>query len=162
MTAHHTASVARDARPIARLRSEFPYQQTLATRWRDNDQYGHLNNVVYYELFDSVVNGFLAKRCAFDFTASEVLGLVVESSCSYFSPLSFPAPVVAGLAVARLGHTSISYACAVFAADGDLACAQGLFTHVYVDRATRRPSTLPELLREEAERLMRQRSPLPC
>lgn len=162
MTAHPTVAMARDARPIARARGEFPYQQTLATRWRDNDQYGHLNNVVYYELFDSVVNGFLARRCAFDCAASAVLGLVVESSCRYFSPLSFPAPVVAGLGIARLGNTSISYSCAVFSADGDLACAQGLFTHVYVDRSTRRPRKLPRLLREEAERLMQQRSPQPC
>jgi acyl-CoA thioester hydrolase len=154
--------MTRDARPVAKTRSEFPYQQTLATRWRDNDQYGHLNNVVYYELLDSVVNGFLAQRCAFDFAASAVLGLVVESRCSYLSPVGFPAPVVVGLGIARLGSASVSYSCAVFAASGDLACAQGLFTHVYVDRSTRRPSKLPTLLREEAERLMHQRSPLPC
>lgn len=115
----------------------------LDTRWMDNDAYGHLNNVVYYSLFDTVVNRTLIEGGALDVERSEVIGLVVETRCNYFSSLAFPQPVEAGLRVSHVGSSSVRYEIGLFAAGSDLAAAQGHFVHVYVDRQSRRPAPLP-------------------
>ena len=135
-------------RPPAEYRSAYKAFRTIGTRWSDNDQYGHVNNVVYYSWFDTAVNGLLIERGALDIHASSVIGLVVETGCNYFSPLSFPEPVVAGIRVAHVGASSVRYEVALFAGDESLPCAaKGHFIHVYVGRATRRPAPLPpELL----------------
>jgi acyl-CoA thioester hydrolase len=114
----------------------------------DNDVYGHVNNVVYYGYFDTVVNRYLIERGVLDIHQGPVIGLVVESGCRYFAPLAFPQTVVAGLRVARLGNSSVSYEIGLFAEDSDTAAAQGHFVHVYVDRQTRRPCPLPAPLRQ--------------
>ena len=113
----------------------------------DNDVYGHVNNVTYYSYFDTAVNGYLIAKGALDIEKSEVIGLVVETSCSYRAPLTFPDAVTAGIRVARIGTSSVRYEIALFRNGSEDAAAEGYFVHVYVDRATRRPVPLPEELK---------------
>jgi acyl-CoA thioester hydrolase len=120
---------------------------TITTRWMDNDVYGHVNNVVYYSFFDTAVNRWLIDAGALDIHAGEVIGLVVETQCRYFEPLSFPGDVEAGLTVAHLGRSSVRYEVGLFAPGAASAAAAGHFVHVYVDRANRRPTPLPGALR---------------
>lgn len=134
-------------------RSAYRHFLPIQTRWSDNDAYGHVNNVVYYGWFDTVVNAYLIEAGALDIALSPVVGLVVETRCSYFSELAFPQPVEAGLRVARIGSSSVRYEIGIFAARTDVAAAQGHFIHVYVDRATRRPASLPAPLRAALERI---------
>lgn len=111
------------------------------------DPYGHLNNVVHYAFFDTIVNAWLIEQGALDVEAGGVIGLVVETGCHYFAPLTYPAPVTAALRVAHLGRSSVRYEIGLFAPDAPSAAAQGHFVHVYVDRASRRPVELPGTLR---------------
>ncbi len=128
-------------------RSDYPHHHPITTRWMDNDAYGHVNNVVYYSWFDTVVNQFLIAGGVLDVEKSEVVGLVVETQCNYFASVSFPDRVSAGLRVAKLGTSSVRYEVGIFREGEDTAAAQGHFVHVYVDRATRRPVTLPQAMR---------------
>ena len=134
-------------------RDSYRHFHRITTRWMDNDAYGHVNNVVYYSWFDTVVNEYLIAAGALDIQASPVVGLVVETRCSYFSELAFPQRVDAGLRVAHAGTSSVRYELALFGALSDTASAQGHFIHVYVDRASRRPVPLPPALRAAVERL---------
>jgi acyl-CoA thioester hydrolase len=134
-------------------RSDYRHFHSIATRWMDNDAYGHVNNVVYYSYFDTVVNEYLIRAEVLDIERGEVIGLVVETQCRYFSELSFPQTVHAGLRVARIGTSSVRYEIGIFADEQDSACAQGHFVHVYVDRQTRRPTALPAPLRAVLERI---------
>lgn len=134
-------------------RSDYRHFLTIQTRWMDNDAYGHVNNVVYYSFFDTVVNEYLIRAGALDIAQGATIGLVVQTQCDYFSELSFPQAVVGGLRVARIGTSSVRYEIGIFANDDDHACAQGHFVHVYVDRATRRPMPLPSALRAVLERI---------
>ncbi|PYE52864.1 acyl-CoA thioester hydrolase [Deinococcus yavapaiensis KR-236] len=113
----------------------------------DNDVYGHVNNVVYYSYFDTVVNAYLIERGVLDLRGAGVIGLVVETGCRYFAPLAFPEVVTAGLRVAKLGTSSVRYEIGLFRAEEDVVSAFGHFVHVYVDRETRRPTPLPNDLR---------------
>lgn len=130
-------------RPQPLARSLFPHFEALGTRWMDNDAYGHLNNVVHYSLFDTAVNRYLIERGALDLHQGAVIGLVVHTECHYFDSLAFPQQVDAGLGVERLGRSSVRYRLGLFADDQALCAALGWFTHVYVDRASRRPVDLP-------------------
>ncbi|MDP9043823.1 MAG: acyl-CoA thioesterase [Pseudomonadota bacterium] len=125
----------------------------IATRWADNDAYGHINNVAYYSYFDTAVNRYLIEGGVLDITRGAVIGLVVESHCNYFAPLAFPEPLEAGLRVRALGRSSVRYEIGVFAADSPWCAACGHFVHVYVDRATRRPAPLPRELIQRLEPL---------
>jgi acyl-CoA thioester hydrolase len=140
-------------KPTPHARSAYRHFQRIPTRWMDNDVYGHVNNVVYYSYFDTVVNQYLIEQGALDFLKSEVFGLVVETGCQYFAPIAFPDLVHAGLRVAKLGNTSVRYEIGIFRNDEDLASAQGHFVHVYVDRAARRPASLPPVLRAALEKI---------
>ena len=140
-------------RPTAHRRAQYRHFLPIQTRWSDNDAYGHVNNVVYYSWFDTVVNEYLIAAGALDIQASAVVGLVVETKCNYFSELAFPQRVDAGLRVAHAGKSSVRYELALFGALSDAASAQGHFVHVYVDRASRRPVPLPAALRAAVERL---------
>jgi len=131
----------------AETRDAFPHHAAITTRWADNDVYGHVNNVVYYAFFDTVVNGYLIGAGALDIAAGGTIGLVVETQCRYFRPIAFPEPVTAGLRVAHLGTSSVRYEIALFAGESSEAAAQGHFVHVYVDRESRRPVPLPDRLR---------------
>lgn len=140
-------------RPTAHTRAQYRHFLPIQTRWSDNDAYGHVNNVVYYSWFDTVVNEYLIAAGALDIQAGTVVGLVVETRCNYFSELAFPQRVDAGLRVAHAGTSSVRYELAMFGALSDSASAQGHFVHVYVDRASRRPVPLPAALRAAVERL---------
>ena len=145
-------SDAQQTKPEAELRSAYKVFRPIATRWMDNDQYGHINNVVYYSWFDTAVNAHLIEQGALDVQAGQVIGLVVETHCNYFAPLSFPQTIETGIRVARLGGSSVRYEVGIFG-DGEVTAAKGHFVHVYVDRHTRRPVPLPEKLRTVLERL---------
>ena len=141
------------ARPQARPREHYRAFRSIGTRWMDNDIYGHVNNVVYYSWFDTAVNGWLIEQGALDIHAGEVIGLVVETQCNYFSSLEFPQTVEAGLRVAHLGTSSVRYDIGLFARGEPLSAAVGHFVHVYVNRVTRKPVTLPPALRRALEPL---------
>lgn len=140
-------------RPAPVPRSAYRRFVRLTTRWADNDAYGHLNNVVYHQLFDSAVNGLLVEAGALDIVHGEVIGLVVETHCNYFAPLAFPQAVEAGMRVVSIGRSSVRYEVGIFAADGSESAAHGHFVHVYVDRRTRRPVPLPAVLSAVAKGL---------
>ena len=124
-------------------RSEFRVWRTMTTRWADNDAYGHVNNTVYYEWFDSAVNAWMVEQGMLDIARGDPIALVVETRCTYAAPLEFPQPVEVGLAVAELGRSSIRYRIGIFAEDSDSAAAEGELVHVVVDRTTRRPAEIP-------------------
>lgn len=135
-------------RPQAEPRSAYQVFRSIGTRWSDNDVYGHVNNVVYYSWFDTAVNSHLIEAGAIDIHTGAVIGLVVETQCNYFSPLSFPDPVLAGIRVAQVGSSSVRYEVGLFPGEDSaaLTAAKGHFIHVYVDRQTRRPVPLPAKL----------------
>ncbi|MGN6466391.1 MAG: acyl-CoA thioesterase [Rhizobiaceae bacterium] len=140
-------------RPAPSVRSDYRTFHTIATRWMDNDIYGHMNNVVHYSLFDTAVNGWLIGEGVLDIHSGGQIGLVVETGCRYFSEMAFPDAVTAGIRVARLGASSVRYEVGLFRNDEDVAAAEGFFIHVYVARATRRPMPLDEPLRRALERI---------
>ncbi len=119
----------------------------MPTRWRDNDIYAHMNNVVFYELLDSAVNGWLLRAGYLSLSGGTPIGFVVASGCKYLAPLGFPEPVDVGLRVARIGTSSVRYEAGLFAPGGDEAAAEMHLTHVYVDRETRRPTPLAPAMR---------------
>jgi acyl-CoA thioester hydrolase len=135
-------------------RHNYRWQVRLETRWLDNDVYGHINNVVYYGLFDTAVNRYLIETGALDIHQGAVIGLVVESGCRYFAPMAFPDIVQAGVGVTRVGKTSVSYQVGLFRNDDVEPAAQGHFVHVYVDRQSRRPTSLPDRLRQAVSGLV--------
>ncbi len=135
------------AREPPMVRRAFGFFSEVSTRWTDNDVYGHVNNAVYYEFFDSAVNRFLIERGDLDIHAGPVIGLVVESGCRYHAPLAYPARLEVGVRVNRLGTSSVTYGVAVFSLGSDVAAADGTFIHVFVERETRRPIAMPEQLR---------------
>ena len=145
-------SDAEDKLAAAR-REDYKHFLAIPTRWMDNDVYGHVNNVVYYSYFDTVVNQYLVEAGVLDIHQGAVIGLVVETMCRYFQPLTFPDVIDAGLRVGRLGRTSVRYEVAIFRQGDDKPAAAGHFVHVYVDRATRRPVPLPEPMRAALARL---------
>jgi len=141
-------------KPAIDTRADYPHFLQITTRWMDNDVYGHVNNVVYYSYFDTVVNQYLIGQGVLDIQASPVIGLVVETQCRYFSSLAFPDAVWAGLRVSKLGNSSVRYEVGLFRNDEQTASAQGHFVHVYVDRASNRPTPLPAPMRAALQRLL--------
>lgn len=132
----------------AKKRSQFQHFHEITTRWMDNDAYGHVNNVVYYSWFDTVVNQFLIANGVLDIEHGPVIGLVVETQCNYFASVAFPERVTAGLCVAQLGNSSVRYEVSIFRQGEETASAQGHFIHVYVDRMSRKPAAIPEHMRD--------------
>jgi acyl-CoA thioester hydrolase len=125
----------------------------------DNDVYGHVNNVVYYSYFDTVINRYLIADGGLDITRGEVIGLCVESKCRYRKPLAFPDDVDAGLRVAKLGRSSVTYEIGLFARGADEPAAEGSFVHVFVDRPSRTSTPIPAQLRAALERIVRAAAP---
>jgi len=146
-------SSSTSSRPQPESRDAYRHFTSLTTRWMDNDAYGHVNNVVYYSLFDTAVNRYLIEAGALDIHAGRTIGLVVETHCNYFAPVAFPQAVDAGLRVAQVGSSSVRYEIGLFAAGEPLSAARGHFVHVYVDRDTRRPVALPPPLIQALEGL---------
>ncbi len=141
-------------REAPEVRDRYPHFLTIATRWMDNDVYGHVNNVVYYSYFDTVVNEYLIRTGVLDIEGSPVIGLVVETRCRYFEPVTFPDTVHAGLRVARLGRSSVRYEIGLFKNDSRTAAAQGHFVHVYVEREGRKATPLPQEMRSALEGIL--------
>ncbi|MDQ4128562.1 MAG: acyl-CoA thioesterase [Actinomycetota bacterium] len=141
-------------REAPEIREHYPHFLNIPTRWMDNDVYGHVNNVIYYSYFDTVVNEYLIRSGVLDIEKSPVIGLVVETQCRYFAPITFPDEVHAGLRVARLGRSSVRYEIGLFKNDSDSAAAQGHFVHVYVEREGRKATALPQEMRAALERIL--------
>jgi acyl-CoA thioester hydrolase len=129
-------------------RADYKHFLAIPTRWMDNDVYGHVNNVVYYSYFDTVVNEYLIAQGGLDIEKSRVIGLVVETLCRYFKPIAFPEVVEAGLRVGKLGNSSVRYEVGIFRRSDPAPAASGHFVHVYVDRVTRRPVPVPDGIRQ--------------
>ena len=136
-----------------RGRRHYKAWRPIATRWMDNDVYGHVNNVVYYSFFDTAVNATLIEKGVLDIHGGQTIGLVIETQCNYFAPLAFPQTIEAGIRVAKLGTSSVRYEVGLFAEGEPLTAAKGHFVHVYVDRETRRPVPLPAPLKQFLETL---------
>ena len=134
-------------------RADYKHFLPLQTRWADNDIYGHVNNVAYYGYFDTIVNEYLIGAGLLDIHNGEVIGLVVETGCNYFAPLEFPQKLDGALRVAKIGNSSVRYELAIFKPGENAPAAEGHFVHVYVDRETRRPVTLPDGFRRALEKL---------
>jgi acyl-CoA thioester hydrolase len=130
---------------------DYPHRRVLGTRWADNDIYGHVNNVQYYALFDTLINAYLIQEGGLDIHSGEVIGLCAQSQCEYHAAIAFPDEVHGGLRVARLGRSSVTYEIGL--ATGDVLAATGSFTHVFVDRQTRRPTPIEGRLRDALQRL---------
>jgi len=134
-------------------RSEFRVLRTMPTRWMDNDQYGHVNNVAYYSYFDSVVNGYLIEAAGTDTRTLPAIGIVAETSCRYFREVSFPDVLHIGIRLEKLGNSSVVYQLAVYRGEDTEPAAVGRFVHVYVDAQTRRPVAIPQVIRTALESL---------
>lgn len=139
------------SKPERSPRTRYRWWCELSTRWADNDMYGHVNNVQYHAFFDTAVNRHLIDAGLLDPVGGAVVGLVVETRCSYLAPVAFPDRLQVGLRVLKLGHSSVRYEPALFRNEDPLACAVGEFVHVYVDRASQRPVALPAPVREALE-----------
>ncbi|HUB54886.1 MAG TPA: thioesterase family protein [Mycobacterium sp.] len=136
---------------------DFPVLWPVLTRWADNDMFGHLNNAVYYQLFDTAINGWIQTNVELDPVATTAQGIVAESGCRYFSELHFPERLVVGLAVTRLGRSSVTYRLGIFRAAEEVAAVEdaagqqtaalGHWVHVYIDRTSRRPVPIPDPIR---------------
>ncbi len=140
-------------RPDPRGREAYRWWHRVTLRWGDNDAYGHVNNAIHYQWLDSAVNQWLVEAGLLDIANGNPIGLVAETGCRYFASLDYPGEVEVGIRVAQLGTSSVSYHLGVFAPGSDQAAAEGHFTHVMVDRATRRPTPLPEAWREALAKL---------
>ena len=140
---------------MSKSNSREDYKQIIVipTRWMDNDVYGHVNNVIYYSFFDTAVNQILIDLELLDFNKSEIIGLVVETSCTYHKPISFPDVIEAAIKIDRLGNSSIRYNIGLFKKGDSEPCATGYFVHVYVDRLSRKPSKIPLLFRNKLKNL---------
>lgn len=134
-------------------REDYRHFMTITTRWMDNDVYGHINNVQYYSYFDTAVNRFLIDQGALDIHHGQVIGLVVETQCNFFSSAAFPADIEAGIRVAHLGRSSVRYEVGLFVDGRDQAIAQGHFVHVYVERNGEKPVNIPGNLRSVLSKL---------
>jgi acyl-CoA thioester hydrolase len=141
------------SRPPLNGRTAYKVWRPVPTRWSDNDMFGHVNNIVYYSWFDTAVNAWLIEAGLLDLEGDGPIGLVVETGCRYARPLAYPEPVEIGLAVERLGTSSVRYRLGVFAKGAEEAAAEGYFVHVCVDRETRRPVVLPEEWRKKSVKI---------
>jgi len=141
-------------KPKLDKREDYRHFMTITTRWMDNDVYGHINNVQYYSYFDTAVNRFLIDQDVLDIHAGEVIGLVVETHCNYYSSAAFPVDIEAGMRVAHLGRSSVRYEIGLFVDGRERAIAQGHFVHVYVDRASEKPVNIPDSLRSVLSKLV--------
>jgi acyl-CoA thioester hydrolase len=134
--------------------SVYAHWETVPTRWKDNDVYGHMNNAVHYSLMDTVINNWLIRAAGLDIHEGDAIGLCVESHCVYKASVSFPEPVRVGLRIGKLGRSSVRYELGLFREDGETVVAEGHFVHVFVDRESRRPSEIPAPLRAAMEKLV--------
>lgn len=133
--------------PVTADRADFLYWQEIPTRWKDNDVYGHMNNVEYYSMFDTLIGMFLRERGAFTWETAAVVGYAVESQCRFLRSIAWPDVIDAGLSVGHLGNSSVRYEIGLFRAGDAAPAAVGHFIHVFVDRASGRPQRIPDPIR---------------
>ena len=133
-------------KPVQKNKENYIFFKEYETRWRDNDIYGHMNNVVFYEFVDSIINFWLAECGGLQVPNSKIIGLVVNTECNYFSELGYPKPVTCGLRVEKIGNTSVTYDVGLFNSSENLCAAQVTFVHAYVDYVSRNPVSLPNNL----------------
>lgn len=138
----------------AETRGRYPHFLAIPTRWIDNDIYGHVNNVRYYEFFDTVINRYLIEAGGLDIHRDAVIGIAVETMCRFHRSLVFPDVVDAGLRVGKLGTSSVRYEVGLFRAGEPAPAATGHFVHVFVERGSQRPTPIPAPLRAALERLL--------
>ena len=137
-----------------KIKSNYNYLEKVDTRFGDNDIFGHLNNIIYYSIFDSVINRFLINNCDYNPLNSEIIAISPETRCKFRKSLSYPEKVEAGLSTFKIGNTSIIYDIALFKLEEDVACAEGYFVHVFVKRNKMREKVkIPEKIRKELERI---------
>lgn len=139
-------------------RADYPHFLSIPTRWMDNDIYGHVNNVTYYSYFDTVINEYLIRVGGLDIHGSPVIGITPETFCRFRDSFTFPEVVEAGLAVGRLGRSSVTYLIGLFKQGAEAPAALGHFVHVFVDRGTQRPVPIPDPIRAALERLRIERA----
>jgi acyl-CoA thioester hydrolase len=135
------------------IRHNYPYFVDITTRWKDNDVYGHINNVTYYSYFDTAANTYLIEEGGLHIYESPVIGVAVESKCSYHSPLAYPDAIEAGLRADHVGNRSVTYGIGIFKKGQEHAAANGYFVHVFVDRETMKPAPIPDPIRTALQRL---------
>lgn len=135
-------------KPELKLRQNYSFLFPIQTRWADNDMYGHVNNVTYYSYFDTAANALLIQHAGFQLKDSPIIGLVVDSACSFLQELSYPEIIEVGVAIGKIGNSSLRYDLAIFKQGQDLAAAQGHFVHVFVDRQTRKSTSIPNDMRD--------------
>ena len=136
------------SKPVLKTRTQFKFFFSIQTRWADNDIYGHVNNVTYYSYFDTAANSLMIQKTGFDIHHSKMIGLVVDSACSFLQELSFPEVVEVGVAIGKIGNSSLRYELAIFKQNQQLAAAQGHFVHVFVDRESRQTVAIPQTMRD--------------
>ncbi|MEB3866023.1 acyl-CoA thioesterase [Acinetobacter sp. IK31] len=139
---------------VLKTRDQFKFFLDIQTRWADNDIYGHVNNVTYYSYFDTAANALLIQKTGFDIHQSQSIGLVVDSACSFLQELSFPEIIQVGVAIGKIGNTSLRYELAIFKQGQQQASAQGHFVHVFVDRETRKTVPISESTRNILEKFL--------
>jgi acyl-CoA thioester hydrolase len=142
-----------EPREAAPARSGYPHFIVIPTRWMDNDVYGHVNNVVYYAYFDTVINRYLIAEGGLDIAAGPVIGVAAESHCRYHRAVAFPTDLDVGLRAAKIGRSSVRYEIGIFAPAEEECAADGWFVHVFVDRVTRRPAPIPDGIRSALQRI---------
>lgn len=135
-------------KPVVKDRSQYHFLLPIQTRWADNDIYGHVNNVTYYSYFDTAANALLIQHAAFDIHHSPIIGLVVNSSCNFLEELTYPEIIEVGVAISKIGNSSLNYDLAIFKQGKQQASAQGQFIHVFVDRETKKSTSIPQEMRD--------------
>ena len=135
-------------KPDTKTREQYAFFFPIQTRWADNDMYGHVNNVTYYSYFDTAAHALLIQHAGFDLRNTPIIGLVVDSACSFLQELSYPEIIEVGVAIEKIGNSSLRYDLAIFKQGQNEAAAQGHFVHVFVDRQTRKSTSIPEDMRD--------------
>ncbi|WP_180161153.1 thioesterase family protein [Acinetobacter sp. YH12040] len=135
-------------KPETKRHQNYRFLFPIQTRWADNDMYGHVNNVTYYSYFDTAANALLIQHAGFDLQKTPIIGLVVDSACSFLQELSYPEIIEVGVAIEKIGNSSLRYDLAIFKQGQNEAAAQGHFVHVFVDRQTRKSTSIPDEMRD--------------
>ncbi|MGN0937249.1 thioesterase family protein [Acinetobacter sp. YH16056_T] len=135
-------------KPETKRHQNYRFLFPIQTRWADNDMYGHVNNVTYYSYFDTAANALLIQHAGFDLQKTPIIGLVVDSACSFLQELSYPEIIEVGVAIEKIGNSSLRYDLAIFKQGQNEAAAQGHFVHVFVDRQTRKSTSIPDDMRD--------------
>jgi len=146
--------------PRALTRDDFDELAPVTTRWSDNDMFGHLNNSVYFELFDTVLNAWMMRETGIDESVAPVLGLVAEASCRYYTEVAFPGVVDVGVRVTRIGNSSVVFGFGLFVPESEQIATHGEWAQVYIDRETRRPVPIPDVVRTHLENAVGRRTVL--